>query len=260
VRAAARPASRRVSAGELAAEIRRRYEPPEWFVEGELTLGSRRLDLVAFGCWGQRRIVGFEIKVERGDWLRELGDFRKSEEWCAVVDAFYLATVPGVVKGDELPEGWGLLELTGSRLMTRRHATTRTDPPATFPRALATRLLSRRAQAESTANFQAEWKARDALRVEAEEAVRQRLEGEYKRDAETMDRIRRERDEIFLALGIRPNEWHAHEAALRAAGIFAHAMTTNVSIKQRLEQSTEQVEKLAARLREASAAIAEVEA
>jgi hypothetical protein len=249
--------ARRVSAGELTAEIRRRYEPPEWFVEGELTLGSRRLDLVAFGCWGQRRIVGFEIKVERGDWLRELGDFRKSEEWCAVVDAFYLATVPGVVKGDELPEGWGLLELAGSRLMTRRHATTRTDPPATFPRELATRLLSRRAQAESTQNFQENWKIREQAMKDAEASARQRLEAEYERDAETAERIAREHREIFLALGVRPSEWHAHERAIRAAGIFAAATTTNVGLKEQLDRGAESFERMAKQMREASGSLVE---
>jgi hypothetical protein len=115
---------KRITAYQLRVALRDRYEPPEWHVEEEVTLGRRRLDVVALNLWGARRyrIVGFELKVDRGDWLREITDFRKSEEWCAVVDQFYVVTPSKLIRADELPEGWGHLELCGSRMMTRRHA------------------------------------------------------------------------------------------------------------------------------------------
>src|SRR5690348_16883421 len=77
---------KRLTSSDLAKAIRERYEAPEWHIEGEVTLNDRRLDLVALNLWGARdyRIVGFELKVDRGDWVREIADFRKSEEWCAV--------------------------------------------------------------------------------------------------------------------------------------------------------------------------------
>lgn len=130
----------KLTAIDLEHAIAQRYERPEWLLEKEVTLARRRLDLVALNMWGARdyAIVGFELKVSRGDWMRELAAFQKSEEWMAVVDAFYVVTPPKLVKLEELPAGWGLLELCGNRLMTRAHAARRDSTEHAAPRARCT--------------------------------------------------------------------------------------------------------------------------
>lgn len=73
-----------IAAGGLLALIRARYPGPEWAVLDELHdgtggSGTRRFDAVAFNCWPSRGFVrlGFEIKVTRGDFARELADHAK---------------------------------------------------------------------------------------------------------------------------------------------------------------------------------------
>ena len=84
--------------------------------------GARTLDFVAVDTWrsGKLAIHGVEVKVSRSDWLRELKDPSKSEPFLAWATHFWLA-VPdaGVAREDELPDGWGLLVMRGTRLNAR---------------------------------------------------------------------------------------------------------------------------------------------
>lgn len=118
-----------VAAGGLRTLIRARYPGPEWAVLDELHDGTgaaanRRFDAVAFNCWPSHGFVrlGFEIKVTRGDFARELGDHAKRaalEKHCHEV---YFVVAPGVCAPRDVPEPWGLLEVRGERLHCTRKA------------------------------------------------------------------------------------------------------------------------------------------
>lgn len=75
---------------------------------------TRTADAMALGLWPSRghELHGFEVKVSRGDWRRELAEPDKAEGWCQVVDRWWIVAPAGVVPKDELPTGWGLLETT----------------------------------------------------------------------------------------------------------------------------------------------------
>ena len=64
-------------------------------------------------CYNSRglEINGVEVKVSRSDWQRELKNPKKTEEgvW-RYCDRWWIAAPKGMVKPDELPLGWGLLE------------------------------------------------------------------------------------------------------------------------------------------------------
>ena len=90
-----------------------------------------------YGSHGLRRdgthvqtIHGHEIKVSRSDWLAELKDPTKAQAWKQYCDKWWLVTSPGVAKKDELPDGWGLIEIspTGT-LKIRRQAPLLTPEP-----------------------------------------------------------------------------------------------------------------------------------
>lgn len=92
---------------------------PEWaYVEHVRNAAgfaaTRTADAIALGLWPSRghELHGFEVKVSRGDWRRELADPEKAEGWCAVVDRWWVVAPAGVVPKDELPATWGLLEST----------------------------------------------------------------------------------------------------------------------------------------------------
>lgn len=134
-----------MDAGTIKALLFQRLDKPEWFVQEEVTLAGRRIDVAAFNLWGARkwRVEAYEIKVSRADWLRELSDHRKSEEWAAVVDGFYVVAPKGIVEREELPEGWGYIEATAKRLLLKVHARLADTSARPMPRELVARLLTR---------------------------------------------------------------------------------------------------------------------
>jgi len=85
---------------------------------------TRYADALVVSCWPSRGIwiAGIEVKVHRGDWLRELRDPEKSAElqqWC---DYWWLAAPVGVVEAIEVPETWGLLEVDKKRVKRAKEA------------------------------------------------------------------------------------------------------------------------------------------
>lgn len=170
-----------ITAKDVRAMLAVRYAPPEWRIEHELTLNVRRLDTVALRMWGGSgrgyEVLGFEIKVSRADWLRELTSIEKAAEWAHVVDRFFVVAPKGVVQEGELPRDWGLLEVTGTGTGLRLKAQPAPRPVgATLPRELTARLLTRdhyqrRAEsAEEQARVRAEAyeKGREAVATELE--------------------------------------------------------------------------------------------
>lgn len=103
----------------IKALLRNRYPIEEWALAFEVAPetggGTRRADAVAMNMWRSRghAIHGFEFKVSRSDWLRELKMPSKADAVAQYCDYWWLV-VDGdhIVKDGELPEGWGLLTVT----------------------------------------------------------------------------------------------------------------------------------------------------
>ena len=74
--------------------------------------GKRRLDAVAFGFWPGKhglQLHAFEIKVSRGDLLRELKQPEKAQQAARHCDTFSLVVPEDVpVDPKEIPKEWGL--------------------------------------------------------------------------------------------------------------------------------------------------------
>lgn len=70
----------------------------------------RTADLIAMDLWPSKglALIGHEVKVSRSDWLAELHDPSKADEFRRYMDRWYLVAPPGVVR-DDLPDGWGLM-------------------------------------------------------------------------------------------------------------------------------------------------------
>lgn len=95
--------------------------------------GGRRADFLALSCWPSSGYIihGFEIKVTRSDWLRELAQVDKADAIGRFCQKWWLVAPPGVAKLEELPTGWGLLEATDKGLRVAQHATKRESIPIT---------------------------------------------------------------------------------------------------------------------------------
>lgn len=74
---------------------------------------ERRCDVLAMNTWPSAGlgVDGFELKVSRGDWLRELRDPGKATAVQRYCDHWWLVAGDASVCPDpaELPDGWGLL-------------------------------------------------------------------------------------------------------------------------------------------------------
>lgn len=60
--------------------------------------------------------VAYEIKVSRSDFLHELQNPHKREWAFEISNEFWFACAPGVAKPEELPEGCGLLVVSGTKM------------------------------------------------------------------------------------------------------------------------------------------------
>lgn len=127
--------------------LRHRHPAPEWATFAELatatggTHGARYIDFYAFNLWPSKRFVkiAYEIKVSRSDFFREIDDPTKREPAERVADECYFVTPAGLIQPDEVPAGWGLIELVSNGLRRKKVATQHkvTELPLLFVVSLA---------------------------------------------------------------------------------------------------------------------------
>lgn len=239
-----------IRAADLLQAVRTRYAPPEWHCEDEVTLAGRRLDVVALNMWSARRhtVVGFEIKVSRGDWMRELTSFQKAEQWIAVCDSFYVVTPPKIIRSDELPEGWGHLELCGSRMYTRRVAHIR-PPSTTFPREVAARFITRLVQGRDSFRRETEYTIRREIEDRERKAAREKVEQERTTAEAELVRKAEQYDKLITALDLR-YEWKPEDRIIRAVRLVA-GLRLDLHVAGRITALAERVDADLKALREA---------
>lgn len=109
---AAAEIARKLGAPQVVAEIDRRYSNDDgWIVMHELCdpATNRRVDALALHTYESRgmEMVGFEVKVTRGDWLVELKDPSKADPFARFCSRWWIVTPEGVVQPEELPAAWG---------------------------------------------------------------------------------------------------------------------------------------------------------
>ena len=115
---------------------------------------QRTADFIAMDLWhsGHLDLHGHEVKVSRSDWLRELKEPAKADEFIPYLNRWWLVVADrAIVRDGELPEGWGLMAMAGPALKVVRPAPRREAEPLT-PSRLAALL---RAVAQTAA-----WQAR----------------------------------------------------------------------------------------------------
>lgn len=114
----------------IAHLLRKKYGTNEWAFMCQVrnTTGdahqSRYADALAFGLWPSRglEILGFEIKVSRGDWKKECETPEKAEAIAQFCDRWWIVAPVGIARKEELPAGWGLMETEGSQLKVTKDA------------------------------------------------------------------------------------------------------------------------------------------
>jgi hypothetical protein len=113
--------------------LKLKFPSPEYGVFEEIAMEdgatSRRFDVIVTRLWGGNNpLLGFEVKVSKQDFYKEL-DRREKRELIekSVHQTFFIAP-KGIIKEDEVPENWGFMEVSGGKIFTKKHAMFRENP------------------------------------------------------------------------------------------------------------------------------------
>jgi hypothetical protein len=113
---------------------------------------------------GHYAFHGYEVKVSRGDYLREVRDPRKHETWARHCERWWIvAPDVSVVGPGDLPHGWGLLLLWPNGVLHQQRAALRRRDPAPLPllaMAGLMRAAQQTAERHAVARTRAEYDAR----------------------------------------------------------------------------------------------------
>lgn len=104
---------------DVKTALRSRFCAPEWAIFFEVADGTgasqrRWADALAMNMYPSRglEIHGFEIKVSRSDWLRELRCPEKSSNVQQFCDRWWIVAPKDIIKPGELPPTWGHYDVT----------------------------------------------------------------------------------------------------------------------------------------------------
>ena len=212
------------TAAAVEALLRAKYAPPQFALLTEVRSScgfgaARSADVVVMGIWPStgHNLVGYEIKVARHDWLREMQQPEKAEAVGRFCDLWYVVAPPGVVQIHELPALWGLIEPAGAGLMVRRPATKRPDRrpvSATFLAALLRRVTE---QSPSEQRLLEEFRRGQAAGAAAERESAQRADPEARARA-NLERLAARVAAFEKASGVEI-DGYAREPALIGAAV-----------------------------------------
>jgi hypothetical protein len=182
--------SRRDQVADLRTRIDRRHMRPDDGFRGGVVLHEvpsvegRRADALAVDFRNASPgLIGYEIKVARGDWLAELDQPEKAAAWAQHCTEWYVIAPDGVVNREELPDGWGLITPVAKVRSTVRVTARRRDPaPLPLPVVieLAKKLDTLRVHEVASATEKLQRKVRD---LESEKNRRGYAEERYAEDA-----------------------------------------------------------------------------
>lgn len=106
-----------ISTDDIEQLLGNRFCPPAWAFIPQVRNATgfpgvtRTADAIAMGLWPSRGLFlhGFEIKVYRNDWLKELNRPEKAEEIAQFCDYWWVVAPKDLIKIEEVPALWGLM-------------------------------------------------------------------------------------------------------------------------------------------------------
>lgn len=180
---------------------------------------SRHADAVAMNMWPSRglSVHGIEMKISRGDWQRELAKPEKAEAIHRYCDFWWLAATRGVVKDiEEVPPGWGLLEMTEAGQLRVKRQAAKQERASDIPRSFVAGILRAHDRAES-GEFQR------AVNAAAEKRVEAAITHERASRQNQMTHAAQSLAKLIAALGEKKLEYLADEDICRAVAFVIKA-------------------------------------
>lgn len=108
-----------MTAHDIINALAAKHKPPEYAfltdVRNSVGFSSRvrTADAMAMSLWPSRGIfmTGFEVKISRADWKKELAQPEKAEELAQFCKHWFIACPEKLIDKDEVPPGWGLIHV-----------------------------------------------------------------------------------------------------------------------------------------------------
>lgn len=118
-----------MTAHEIEALLTKKYAAPVHALFFQVANGTGAhqasyADALAYNLFPSsgHKIEGFEIKISRSDWLRELKQPEKAGYVMQYCDQWWLVAPKGVAFVEELPKSWGFYEIVNGKFYCRRRA------------------------------------------------------------------------------------------------------------------------------------------
>ena len=210
----------------LTRALEKRYCLPEWAFLAQVSDrtggASRYADGVAMNLYPSRglEIRGFEIKVHRGDLIKELKNPNKAEEIARFCNSWYLVTPEKLVKpDDEIPVGWGIIEVKEDESLRQVKKPLHRDAD-TVTKDFVASLLRRAAEREIN-DFDRAVEAKVKKEIEARlEATKRQKSYEHDRALEEVKRLREQINTFEEASGMRLSGYDAPRKYGEAAALL----------------------------------------
>lgn len=195
---------------DVNAALRARFCGPEWalFFEVADATGARHrrwADAIAINLFPSRglEIHGFEVKVSRSDWLRELRNPEKSVPVQQYCDRWWIVAPAATIASGELPSTWGQFEaLTGGKIRQIVAAPKLTSKPVT--REFVAAMLRRASELDA-----GEVGAAVALEVERlRQGDQKRIQQEIESRSRRYEELKQAVEEIEKISGVKINAWN----------------------------------------------------
>lgn len=207
-----------MTSSEVKAALMARYCAPEWalFFEVADATGSKQnrwADAVAMNLYPSRgmELNGFEIKVSRSDWTRELKNPEKSAPVQQYCDRWWIVAPPGVIIDGELPPTWGQIEAKEGGKLRQVVAAPKLDAkPVT--RDFMGAMLRRASVADDQIVRSAVNRELAALRANDDARYQRSLDRALEEHKALKQRI----GDIERSSGIKLDGWTGHEEIARA--------------------------------------------
>lgn len=209
--------------------LRLRYTAPEWAFMAQVRNGTgftrkvtRTADALAMSLYPSRglHLHGFEVKVSRSDFVKELKTPEKAED-IARFCSFWWIVAPdtNVAPVEMVPANWGLLVMKGDGLTVAKQATFKESAPLDTPMiaSIFRNVAGTMLPIDSLTDWKREVEA--TARITAEQTWKVQikcLEDGMKRQAELMKKVE-------AALGCHISDWDVESAtkAIRLAQMLS---------------------------------------
>lgn len=203
----------RMDSAELERRLRVKYGAPEYAFMPQVRNGAgfaanRTADAVTMSVWPSRglHLIGFEIKISRSDWVRELKNPEKADDVVCYMDHFYVVVSdPKIIQPGELPPTWGLIVPAGVGLKVAVLAP-KLEPCALDRSLLASLLRNMNSEAYTSRQFH---DYRDALTKKHREELAEREQSIIKNRASDVAELRERIKKFEEASGIEIDRYNA---------------------------------------------------